>query len=139
MGYEPAAYDSDTIGVETMTSEIIIGSLAMSKPSADFVNTLVDGDDDTDLVCKPFQSIVEVFRFAFSVGFHHNYSIKREGTPVTVAPRFFVSKDYYDILQQKAIQENKSLGQLISDYAEGGIALMKKAQSESSILNLIDQ
>ena len=121
-----------------MTSEIKIGSLAMSQSSADFVNTLVDGGGEEDLVCKPFKSIVEVFRFAFTVGFHYNVSIKREGPPVTVAPRFFISRDYYDLLEQEAVRDNKSLGQLISDYAEGGIDMMRKAQSESSILDLID-
>lgn len=121
-----------------MTSEIKIGSLAMSQSSAEFVNTLVDGGEDEDSTCKPFKSIVEAFRFAFAVGFHHNVSIKREGPPVTVAPRFFISRDYYDLLEQEAVQDNKSLGQLISDYAEGGIDMMRKAQSESSILDLIE-
>ena len=110
----------------------------MSQSSADFVNTLVDGGENEDLTCRPFKSIVEVFRFAFAVGFHHNVSIKREGPPVTVAPRFFISRDYYDLLEQEALRGDKSLGQLISDYAEGGIDMMRKALSESSILNLID-
>ena len=57
---------------------------------------------------------------------------------MTVAPRFFISRDYYDLLEQEAVRDNKSLGQLISDYAEGGIDMMRKAQSESSILDLID-
>ena len=119
-----------------MNSEIKIGSLSMSEASHGFVNSIVstEGMADED---RPFSSIVEGFRFAFSGGYVNNKSKKREGVPVTVAPRFFISRDYYDLLEDEASNENKSLGQLISDFAEGGIELMVQAKKRGNVLDLL--
>lgn len=137
MGYERTAYGYHTIGDVKMNPEIKIGSLAMSESSSEFVNSLVDSNNSEATEYRPFSSIVEGFRFAFTVGFLNGVSRKRVGNPVTVAPRFFISRDYYDLLKEESINEKKSLGQLISDYAEGGVELMKTAKTESSILELL--
>ena len=120
-----------------MNPEIKIGSLSMSESSSEFVNSLVNVKEEDDMEYRPFSSIVEGFRFAFTIGFLRGVSKKREGNPVTVAPRFFISRDYYDLLEEESISESKSLGQLISDYAEGGVSLMRRAHEDGSILSLI--
>ena len=120
-----------------MNPEIKVGSLSWSESSASFAESVVsvEGKSDED---RPFSSIVEVFRFAFSIGFLKEKSKKREGNPVTVAPRFMSSTDYYDLLENIALDEKKSLGQIISDYAEGGVELMVKAKEKGNILSLLE-
>ena len=48
------------------------------------------------------------------------------------------STDYYDLLENIALDEKKSLGQIISDYAEGGVELMVDAKEKGNIFSLLE-
>jgi hypothetical protein len=88
---------------------------------------------------QPFESIVEAFRFAFSLGYCKNTKKEKAGSHVTVAPRQFVVTDYLELLRSELASSKKSLGGLISEYAEGGCEIIENAQtSRIPVLSLIE-
>jgi hypothetical protein len=117
--------------------EIKKGSVGISQKSHDLLTSLVfDGylaNED-----RPFTSIVEAFRFAFALGYNKKQKIESSGKKEGIAPRQFVVDNYLNLLLDELIQTNKSLGGLISEYAEGGCDIMQKHLSDSkSISELI--
>lgn len=125
-------------GVEILTIEIAKGSLGISETShALLVSLVFDANEPTQ--DRPFESIVEAFRFAFTYGYSKGISSKKTGKNVTVAPRQFIVNDYLELLREEAISKQQSLGGLISGYAEAGcIELEKQSLSSEFILDLLD-
>ena len=118
--------------------EIKKGSVGISKSSHELLVSLVFNEDSLS-EDRPFESIVEAFRFAFAVGYQKNKSNGDTSRTVTVAPRQFVVTDYLELLRSEINNSNKSLGGLISEYAEGGCEILLQAQSSQvSILSLLD-
>jgi len=118
-------------------TEIKRGSVGISEESHKLLVSLVQNEDlpDED---RPFTSIVEAFRFAFALGFSKKQKIERSGKKEGIAPRQFVVDNYLNLLLDELIQTNKSLGGLISEYAEGGCDIMEKHSFDSkSISELI--
>jgi hypothetical protein len=111
-------------GGATMTEqEIKIGSVGISKSAHQLLVGLVQ-DNKKYFEDRPFESIVEAFRFAFALGYNNSTKKKREGKHVTVAPRQFVVTEYLELLREEVISSGQSLGGLISDYAEGGCMII---------------
>ena len=92
--------------------------------------SLVQNEDlpDED---RPFTSIVEAFRFAFALGYSRNERSQKSGKNVTVSPRQFVVDDYLHLIYDEIKATGKSLGGIISEYAEGGCEVIRKKFSES--------
>ena len=117
--------------------EITKGSLGISEHSHSLLVSLVYNDDNPG-EDRPFESIVEAFRFAFALGFDRGKKRKREGKSVTVAPRQFVVTEYYEILRDEITESGQSLGAAISEYAEAGCFLMYECvQDNSDVISLI--
>jgi hypothetical protein len=108
-----------------MNPEIKEGSLSVGEESHQYLESLVLSSAESE-ICTPFESIVEAFRYAFSLGLLHGEKKERIGTNSTISPRQFISRDYYDLLEDEALETGKSIGILISEYAEGGIHILKK-------------
>jgi hypothetical protein len=136
MGYERTAYGHYTIGDIIMNPEIKEGSLSVGEESHQFLEALVVSDGFSELL-QPFESIVEAFRYAFSLGFLNGQKGVREGAASTISPRQFISRDYYDLLEEEALSSSKSIGMLISEYAEGGIVLIRNLMPET-VISAID-
>ena len=118
--------------------EFAKGSVGISKASHALLVSLVYNSDDVS-EDRPFESIVEAFRFAFALGYSQGKSNDKTGRTVTVAPRQFVVTEYVEILRNELIDSKKSLGGLISEYAEGGCDLISDAKSSQiSVLTLIE-
>lgn len=118
--------------------EITKGSVGISEASHALLVSLVY-DAERPMEDRPFESIVEAFRFAFALGFDRDHKKKREGKHVTVAPRQFVVTEYSEILREEIGNSGQSLGGLISEYAEAGCEIMsEKIDSNKSIISLIN-
>ena len=111
-------------------TEIKRGSVGISEESHKLLVSLVQNEDlpDED---RPFTSIVEAFRFAFALGYSKNAKRQKSGKNVTVAPRQFVVDDYLHLIYDEISTTGKSLGGIISEYAEGGCEVIKEKISES--------
>ena len=117
--------------------EIAKGSVGISEGSHALLVSLVY-DEENPSEDRPFESIVEAFRFAFALGFDREKKKKREGKSVTVAPRQFVVTEYSEILRQEIAESGQSLGATISEYAEAGCFLMSECvQNNSDVISLI--
>ena len=121
-----------------MTEEIKRGSVGISETSHQLLTSLVydansvEGD-------RPFLSIVEAFRFAFAYAYSQNITTQKSGKNVTVAPRQFVVDDYLELLRDEVLASGKSLGGLISEYAEAGCQKMDEVRTNGkSILSLME-
>ena len=125
-------------GVEILTIEIAKGSLGISETShALLVSLVFDANEPTQ--DRPFESIVEAFRFAFTLGLTSGKRTKRSGEIAGVAPRQFNVLDYSVILKEEAQKNSESLGLIISEYAETGCNLIENAFSQSkSVLSLVE-
>tara|TARA_B100000767_G_C19758309_1_gene534011 strand:- start:1895 stop:2269 length:375 start_codon:yes stop_codon:yes gene_type:complete len=113
------------------------GSVGISDESHRLLVSLVYSEE-SPTEDQPFSSIVEAFRFAFSIGYKHQRKAKREGKQHTVAPRQFVVTEYLEILRTELLDSGQSLGACISDYAEGGCGMIsEKIGSDHSLLSII--
>ena len=120
-----------------MEKEIIKGSVGVTKDTLNFLKTLVY-DKNNISEDRPFTSIVEAFRFAFSLGYSLSSRKKRLGESETIAPRQFVVTDYEVLIRQTCIKENISLGALCSEYAESGAEIMqRKIDDGKTVLDLL--
>ena len=118
--------------------EIKKGSVGISEASHKLLVSLVYNPENVS-DDRPFESIVEAFRFAFALGYSQSKSNVKTSRTVTVAPRQFVVTEYLELLRNELKNKKKSLGGLISEYAEGGCDLISDAQSSQiSILSLLD-
>ena len=118
--------------------EIKTGSVSISTEGHALFTRLVssEGKESED---RPFTSIVEAFRFAFSLGYSKGLRRKKSGAGETIAPRQFVVSDYKVILADTCLKEGVSLGALSSEYAEAGFIEMKKLiDSGGTVLEIID-
>lgn len=106
-------------------TEIKRGSVGISEASHKLLVSLVQNEDlpDED---RPFTSIVEAFRFAFALGYSKNEKSQKSGKNVTVAPRQFVVDDYLHLIYDELKSTGKSLGGIISEYAEGGCKIIEE-------------
>ena len=121
-----------------MNEEIKKGSVGISERSHQLLVSLVK-QDGIFTYDQPFESIVEAFRFAFALGYSKNNKKDKMGTPVTVSPRQFVVTEYLELLREELHSSKKSLGGLISEYAEGGCELIFVAQTEHTpVLHLLE-
>jgi hypothetical protein len=119
-----------------MTEELKTGSLQLSTEMHAFISSLVNSD--SSLVDNPFESIVEGFRFAFSLGYLHGKTKKIGASSQGIAPRGFVAKDYEVLIADQCQERGISLGGLISEYAEAGVEIMAEHQSSGgTILDLL--
>ena len=126
-------------GGGTLTDEQIKkGSLGVSSTShALLLNLVFDASKPTE--DRPFESIVEAFRFTFALGLTSGQRTKRIGDIAGVAPRQFNVLDYSILIKDEAVQNSESLGLIISEYAETGCDFIRVALSESkSVLSLIE-
>lgn len=118
--------------------EIAKGSVGISETSHALLTSLVF-DVENPIEDRPFESIVEAFRFAFALGYDRNEKKKREGRHVTVAPRQFVVTEYLELLRTEIQASGQSLGGTISEYAEAGCSIMSETiEANQSILSLIN-
>jgi hypothetical protein len=118
-------------------TEIKLGSVGISGNSHSLLVSLVF-DESLSNEDRPFTSIVEAFRFAFALGYTNNLKSEKSGKNVTVAPRQFIVNDYLHLLSEEISQTNKSLGGLISEYAEGGCKLIfEHIEKNNSLYELI--
>jgi len=108
--------------------EITKGSLALSKESHKLLTELVYNKDEP-FKNKPFTSIVEGFRFAFALGLSKSKLNDSVRKTETISARQFVVDDYYHLLIFELSSSNKSLGGLISDYAEAGCDLLSLSEN----------
>ena len=118
--------------------EIAKGSVGISEIShALLVSLVYDAENSNE--DRPFESIVEAFRFAFALGYNRNKKKKREGKHVTVAPRQFVVTEYLELLRAEIQGSRQSLGGTISEYAEAGCSIMSEMiETNQPILALIN-
>lgn len=114
-------------------TEIKLGSVGISENSHSLLVSLVF-DESLANEDRPFTSIVEAFRFAFALGYNNNLKSEKTGKNVTVAPRQFIVNDYLHLLSEEISQTNKSLGGLISEYAEGGCKLILEHIEKNNLL-----
>ena len=120
--------------------EIKKGSVGISPRSHEILTSLVFEDSlDEYTNDKPFTSIVEAFRFAFSLGYVNSRKATKTGKHVTVAPRQFVVDEYLHLIKTEVLENNTSLGGLISEYAEGGCNIIQEhLTKEGDILSLLE-
>ena len=124
-------------GAAMSEQEIAKGSVGISETSHALLVSLVH-DDEKSSEDRPFESIVEAFRFAFALGCSMGRKQKREGKHVTVAPRQFIVTDYQEILKKEVTKNKQSLGGAISEYAEGGCSIISETVSKGkNVLDLI--
>jgi hypothetical protein len=130
---------NNCVGGGTLTDEQIKkGSVGISEASHKLLVSIVHNQDYI-LEDRPFESIVEAFRFAFALGYSQGKSNDQTRRTVTVAPRQFVVTEYLELLRNEIKDKNKSLGGMISEYAEGGCDLISDAKSSQiSILRLLE-
>jgi hypothetical protein len=115
-----------------MTEELKTGSLQLSTEMHAFISSLVNSD--SSFVDNPFESIVEGFRFAFSLGYFHGKTKKIGASSQTVSPRGFVAKDYEVLIGDECRAKDISLGGLISEYAEAGLEIIAEHQSTGDLI-----
>jgi len=115
-----------------MTEELKTGSLQLSTEMHGFISSLVNSDSSS--VDNPFESIVEGFRFAFSLGFFHGKTKKIGPSSQGIAPRGFVAKDYEVLIADQCQKIGISLGGLISEYAEAGVELMAEHHASGGLI-----
>jgi len=120
------------------SEEIAKGSVGISETAhALLVSLVYDAENSNE--DRPFESIVEAFRFAFALGYNRNKKKKREGKHVTVAPRQFVVTEYLELLRAEIQGSRQSLGGTISEYAEAGCSIMSEMiETNQPILALIN-
>ena len=120
------------------SEEIAKGSVGISETAHALLVSLVY-DAENSFEDRPFESIVEAFRFAFALGYNRNKKKKREGKHVTVAPRQFVVTEYLELLRAEIQASGQSLGGTISEYAEAGCSIMSEMiETNQPILALIN-
>ena len=115
-----------------------LGNLSVSENAHTFLSNLVTTNAaERD---SPFSSIVEAFRFAFSLGYSKNIKLNTKGITKTVSPRQFIVNEYTDILENDLTKEYSSLGGLVSAYAEAGTKVMMDwVDSGKTIMSLLDE
>ena len=113
--------------------EITKGSVGISEMSHALLVSLVY-DAENPMEDRPFESIVEAFRFAFALGFDREQKKKREGKHVTVAPRQFVVTEYLELLRSEIVSSARSLGGTISEYAEAGLEMIAEHQTAGGLI-----
>ena len=117
--------------------EIKVGSVSISSDGHSLFTRLV-ADEGKEIEDRPFTSIVEVFRFAFALGYAKGLRRKKSGPSEGIAPRQFVVSDYRVILEEICLEEGISLGALSSEYAEAGFIEIKKTlDSGGTVMDLI--
>jgi len=120
------------------SEEIAKGSVGISETAHALLVSLVY-DAENPIEDRPFESIVEAFRFAFALGYDRKEKKKREGKHVTVAPRQFVVTEYLELLRAEIQASGQSLGGTISEYAEAGCSIMSEMiETNQPILALIN-
>lgn len=133
----PFPKDVDSGGAAMTEEEITKGSVGISEGGHGLLVSMVNDPDKSD-EDRPFESIVEAFRFAFALGYRSGNRLKREGKHVTVAPRQFVVTEYLEILRDEIQANGGSLGSVISEYAEAGCEMIAIHISENNqILSLL--
>ena len=115
-------------------TEIKRGSVGISEGSHKLLVSLVQNEElpDED---RPFTSIVEAFRFAFALGYSKNEKSQKSGKKEGIAPRQFVVDKYLHLIKDEVLEKNTSLGNLISEYAEGGCNLIEKHLSTGKTIS----
>jgi hypothetical protein len=119
-------------------TEIKLGSVGVSKESHTMLKNIVykEGYPQSD---KPFSSLVEASRFAFSLGYSKKVKIEGIKKTESISPRQFVVSDYEYLLFDEIKSSGKSLGGLISEYTEGGCRLIiEQLERNESIIGLLD-
>ena len=118
--------------------EIAKGSVGISETSHALLVSLVY-DAEKPMEDRPFESIVEAFRFAFALGFDRGQKEKREGKHVTVAPRQFVVTEYLEVLRKDIGESGQSLGGIISEYAEAGCSILSQhLENNQNVIDLLN-
>ena len=115
-------------------TEIKLGSVGISEASHKLSVSLVQNEDLPGEE-RPFSSIVEAFRFAFALGYSKGDRRKKSGKKEGIAPRQFVVKEYLHLIKDEVLEQNTSLGNLISEYAEGGCNLIGKHLSTGKTIS----
>jgi hypothetical protein len=116
-------------------SNVSEGALSWTKDTEEFLNRISDANN---LISdSPFSSAVEAFRFAFILGYTQEFRKPLDGTQSAFVRSAFSSNDYVDLVEKEASSEGMSLGQVISQYVEGGVELMIKQMKKGTLLELI--
>ena len=115
-----------------MTEKIGVGNLGLSIEMHGYLSNLINNaGPHTD---NPFESIMEAFRFAFSLGFIREKAQKVKSPAQTVSARGFVAKDYEVLIGLECAEKGKTLGGLISEYAEAGCNIMLEHQAAGGLI-----
>tara|TARA_B110000438_G_C15467037_1_gene501440 strand:+ start:139 stop:507 length:369 start_codon:yes stop_codon:yes gene_type:complete len=122
-----------------MNEEVGLGSFGISQENHVFLSNLVEVSGGEITENKPFTSIVEAYRFAFAIGYTNNQKKVKKGSGKTIAPRQFIVNDYRDILESEARELNKTLGYIVTQYAEAGADILHaKIESGQLISTLFE-
>ena len=112
------------------------GSVGLSEDSLNFIKRYVAGNTSNVSQFTPFHTITSAFLFFFSLGYETN-NIRKEASTGNIAPRGFPVESFEVLLIQDAIRRKKSIGAVVSGYAEGGIAFLRsKIESGESLSDL---
>lgn len=109
-----------------MSEKMKLGSIGLSEESLEFVRGYVDDKENSESMrFKPFDTIISAFTFFFSLGHEMGYR-RTEASKGNVAPRGYNIESFLELISEEVRAENKSMGAVISSYAEGGIAYTKE-------------
>ena len=109
-----------------MSEKMRLGSVGLSEESLEFVRGYVnDKEYSENMNFKPFDTIISAFTFFFSLGYEMGYR-RTEASKGNVAPRGYNIESFLELISEEVRTENKSMGAIISSYAEGGIAYTKE-------------
>jgi len=120
-----------------MNDEVGLGSVGISEENHIFLSNLVQDSEGDITENKPFTSIVEAFRFAFTIGYANNKKKNKKGPGKTIAPRQFIVNDYRDILEEEAREEKTTLGHIVSQYAEAGADILAEKIDSGQLISIL--
>jgi len=116
------------------------GVAELSLELHNFISQLVFKNDSDALSDRPFETIGYAFRFAFGLGFRSNTRKALTNPRKDIGVRGFRPEDFMTLVEDICIDEKKSLGAVISEYAEHGANEMRNHLSEGgSLLQLLNE
>ena len=120
-----------------MTTEeaYVVGSTEVTVSDRDFLRSIsIDAEEDERI----FPSVTEAFRFCFSLGIALNQRSPPSAPLTSIAPRQFLPEHYLEILLPLAVQEQRSLGAIASEFGCFGISVVRsKVESGDSVFELV--
>ncbi len=126
-------------GAAMTEQEIKAGIAELSLESHNFISSLVYKNDENSTLDRPFETIGNAYRFAFSLGYSKGIREKLSVPKKDIGVRGFRPEEFKVLVVKECIEENLSLGALISEYAESGSKELSKCiGAGENILQLLD-